>query len=122
MTFDWKSKKEYSTNVNFYEHTRSPMRRTSRSKLVVSAKRRFKTLVAAGYSEEDIEEAILAVTKAKSERTDSLSSGRNGPLDAFMDMVDVGKKGSKAIFEGVTVIIGIRRTALRRKCLGNPAC
>jgi len=80
------------------------------------------SLVAAGYSEEDIEEAILAVTKAKSERTDSLSSGRNGPLDAFMDMVDVGKKGSKAIFEGVTVIIGIRRTALRRKCLGNPAC
>lgn len=45
MTFDWKSKKEYSTNVNFYEHTRSPMRRTSRSKLVVSAKRRFKTYV-----------------------------------------------------------------------------
>merc|ERR1712224_642372 len=82
VTIDWKEQDTYMININVYEHTRAPVRRKKRKKLLLSATKRLKILIDAGYNIEEIGEAILDVEKSKRERILSVrSTGWNVPLD-----------------------------------------
>jgi len=145
VSIGWKYQNEYTTKVNFFEYTRSHIRRTSKRKLVISSKKRVKYLLSIGYTLEDIGDAITKANEVKSQRTDSLkASGWNGPLDfltgavettgaAFkaIDVLRVGKgvntfmgvskKGSKVLFGGMTAVMGITNPLARKKALLTPA-
>ena len=97
------------------------------------------SLVSAGYSLEDIANAITTADEAKSQRMDSIrAAGSNGPLDFLFGAVEttgaafraidvlgvgavagkgvntvvgVGKKSSKAILDGMTAAMGGIRIA-----------
>lgn len=123
VTIGWKFHDEYSVAVSFYEHSRRKLRRTRRTKL--SSAKRTKILLEAGYTLEEIGDAIWMANEIKAQRTDSFRGATdrksalvflNGAVEttgaalkATMDVL-----GVKAAAErGVTSIFGVRKKSSR---------
>jgi len=132
LGLDWDYSNHYKVNLEMYEFTRASVRRKSRKKLMIPSTKRFRTLVAAGYSIDDIGEAILSVEKIKAERTKSVQAfGWNGPLDFLNGAVETmgsafraGKKRSSKILKGSLKggFQMIRLVPSKPKSYSNPAC
>jgi len=135
LALDWDHQNQYKVNVEMYEFTRAPVRRKSRRKLMMSSTTRFRTLIEAGYSLEDIGDAAMEVRNAKAQRLKSVQAfGWNGPLDFLSGAVEttgsafrkVKRRGSKILMGGrlAQSIQKIKANASqpRRRSIANPAC
>lgn len=132
LGLDWDYQTQYRINLEMYEFTRASVRRKSRKKLMISSKRRLRILVEAGYSLEEIGEAIMSVQKIKAERIKSVQAfGWNGPLDFLSGAVEQmgaalrsGKRRSSKILLGGGMMAAIQKIKLnrepRRRSYGNP--
>jgi len=143
LALDWDHQNQYKVNVEMYEFTRAPVRRKSRRKLMMSSTTRFRTLIEAGYSLEDIGDVAMEVRNAKAQRLKSVQAfGWNGPLDFLSGAVEttgsafrrVKRRGSKILMGGrlAQSIQKIKANASssssssssqpRRRSFANPAC
>jgi len=131
----WEFQEEYNMDIDIYECTRGPERRYSRRKLMISPLKRIQTLIAAGYSPEQIGEAIVNVQMAQTKRLESVSdTGWNGPLDfmngavettgaAFRAINKKSRRGSKILLGSVTAAMGGMKIKIpKRKSISTPAC
>ena len=97
LALGWDYQNQYKLNVEMYEFTRAPVRRKSRKKLMMSSARRFRTLIEAGYTLDDIGDAVVAVQNTKAQRLknaraafgggvgwNSNNGGSGRPLEDFL--------------------------------------
>lgn len=144
VTLSWEVQDQYDLPIDMYEFTRIPMRCSRRKEMMISAKKRVRTLIEAGYSPEEIGEAILSVEKAKCDRIKTVQNiGWNGPLDVFSGAVETTgaafrglKRRSSKIIMGSVSALGVKMKLPKRKVvtstspvppnerksLMNPAC
>jgi len=90
-------------NVNFYEHIRKPLRKKSRKKLIITPKKRIKSLLEAGYNLDEIANATMEAIHVKRQRMDSLHAsgwtggGGSGPIDFLTGAFETTGSALKAM-------------------------
>merc|ERR1712124_131094 len=98
-----------------YEHIRQPLRRKSRKKLIIPAKKRVESLLASGYDLQEIADATIQATRVKQERVDSavdyVGGGPRMMIDfltgAFEETTGSALKAMDVLGIGVGAVIGV---------------
>lgn len=101
LTIDWVPVDVNTRDINLYDYLRSSQRKSSKKKFQISVPRRAQMLIKAGYSIDEIANAVLMVEEIQRQRQDSAQSA-GGLGERVQDLLsNTGKKLPLGFMKGV---------------------